>query len=303
MEVEFKPEERCLPEGLLERVLAALGFSRRPEPTIEALRGLYGAWCQNVPFDNIRKLIYLRAGHGGPLPGSTATDFLEAWLRFGTGGTCWAGAGAFQSLLAALGFDAVRGIGTMLVAPDLPPNHGTVVVNLGAERYLVDCSILHGEPLPLRATSETRIAHPAWGVQCSFREAHWHVRWRPLNRLDGFECRLERFGASNDEFQAFHERTRGWGPFNYQLTARINRGDRAVGVAFGTAVSLEATGLAIQRPLSSIERKRVLIEEIGISQELVRILPEDVPTPPPPGSRTAAASGGQPPLGRPIAEV
>src|SRR5215471_19283295 len=176
--------EPLLAEELLERVLVGLGFNKRPELTLDGLRILYGSWCQKVPFDNVRKLIHVRAVHSGPLPGTTAADFLKGWLRFGAGGTCWAGNGAFHALLVTLGFDALRGVGTMLVAPDLPPNHGTVVVNFVADQYLVDCSILHGEPLLLRKDSESSIAHPAWGVRCAIRDQKWHIRWRPLHRLD-----------------------------------------------------------------------------------------------------------------------
>jgi N-hydroxyarylamine O-acetyltransferase len=280
-------EKTLLNEELTERVLAGLGLNTRPEPTFEGLRNLYGAWCQKVPFDNVRKLIHVRAVNSGPLPGSTAADFLKGWLRFGAGGTCWAGAGAFHALLVTLGFDVLRGVGTMLVAPDLPPNHGTVVVNFGAEQYVVDCSILHGEPLALRKDSETSIAHPAWGVQCSTRDQRWHIQWRPLHRLDGFECRLETFGASNDEFSESYDRTRGWSPFNYEVTARTNRGERVIGMSFGSEISIERDGSVTQRLISDAERKRVLIEEIGISEELVRHLPNDIPTPPPPGSRKA----------------
>jgi N-hydroxyarylamine O-acetyltransferase len=279
-------ETRSLSEALLERVLLGMGFSRRPEPTLEGLRLLYGAWCQKVPFDNVRNLLHVRAADPGPLPGNTAADFLEGWLRFGCGGTCWAGAGALHAVLAELGFEARRGIGTMLVAPDLPPNHATVGVNFDDQVYLVDYGILHGEPLLLRPDAETRILHPAWGLRCSRRDGRWHIQWRPLHRLDGFECRLERFGASGEEFQRFHAQTRGWSPFNYQVYARINRGQGVVGVAFGQRVCIESNGRAITRPVSAAERKQVLPEMIGISEELLRHLPEDIPTPPPPSSRT-----------------
>jgi N-hydroxyarylamine O-acetyltransferase len=280
-------EKALLTEELLERVLVGLEFNERPEPTLEGLRNLYGTWCRKVPFDNVRKLIHVRANNSGPLPGSTPADFLEGWLRFGTGGTCWAGAGAFHAVLVTLGFEAVRGVGTMLAAPDLPPNHGTVAVNFGADQYLVDCSILHSEPLPLRKDSETCIAHPAWGIRCSTRDQRWHIRWRPLHKLDGFECRIECLGARSEEFDDFHSHTRGWSPFNYEVTARTNRGDRVIGLAFGKEISIENDGCVTQRLISDTERKRVLIEELGINEELVRHLPKDVPTPPPPGSRKA----------------
>lgn len=279
-----------LPDELIERVLAKLGLGAAPEPTPEGLRALYAAWCQRVPFDNVRKIIHVRGGGRGALPGSTAVDFFEAWLRHGTGGTCWAGAGASATLLCALGFEAVRGIGTMLAAPDLPPNHGTVRVTFDRARFLVDGSILHGEPLPLDDSSAAHIAHPAWGVRSTLRDGRLHISWRPLHKLDGFECRIDVFGTDGAEFRRRYDETRGWSPFNYEVSARLNRGDRVAGLAFGQAASLEADGTVQQRPVSQEERARVLIEEIGLSEEIVSQLPPDVPTPPPPGSRTAQAA-------------
>ena len=286
MTAKDRTDAPLLAQELVERVLGRLGLTRPVNPTLEGLGVVYSAWCQKVPFDNVRKLIHLRADHGSPLPGTSASDFLESWLRFGAGGTCWAGAGALQSLLASLGFKAERGIGTMLAAPDLPPNHGTVVVRFGSEQYLVDASLLHGQPLLLRADAPTEVAHGAWGVRCSMREGRWHIWCRPLHKPDGFECRLERFGAPGQEFHDLYQKTRGWSPFNFQVYARANRGERVVGVGFGQAVHFEPDGRVEQQAASHAQRQRVLIEEVGLSEELVRHLPEDVATPPPPGSRT-----------------
>lgn len=280
--------DATLTAELLEQVLLRLGFSKCPEATPEALCDLYAAWCQRVPFDNVRKLIYVRNENSGPLPGSTAADFFEAWLKHGTGGTCWAGAGACQALLSALGFDAQRGVGTMLVTSDVPPNHGTVTVLFGDERYLVDCSVLHGEPLLLDATTETQVEHPAWGVTCATRDGRWHVKWRPLHKVDGFECRLERFGVGRHEFENNYDNTRPWSPFNYELSARLNKVDKVVGAGFGQIVSLLSDGSITSLSATREERVRLLIEEMGMSDEIVRQLPEDVKTPPPPWSKTAA---------------
>jgi arylamine N-acetyltransferase len=158
------------------------------------------------------------------LPGSGAEDFFESWLKFGTGGTCWSGAGACHALLTSLGFDAGRGVGTMLIVPSLPPNHGTVVVAFARELYLVDCSMLHGEPLQL--TENSAVTHRAWGVGCSRRDDRWHISWRPLNKVEGLVCRLESVAASAEDFAAWYETTRSLSPFNYELCARINRGTR-----------------------------------------------------------------------------
>lgn len=143
-------------------MLTRLSFSQRPDPTPGAWRALYGAWCLRVPFDNVQKLVHLQNDTPAPLLGTEAEDFLEAWLQHGTGGTCWAGSTALLDRLTALGFEAERGIATMLVAPGLPPNHGTVRVQIANQHYLVDSSILFGEPLLLNEAGETRIPHPAW---------------------------------------------------------------------------------------------------------------------------------------------
>jgi len=272
---------------LLEQVLARLGFQEIPATSAGDLAELYAVWCQKVPFDNVRKLIHLHAGNSGALPGSDAEDFFEAWLSHGTGGTCWAGAGALHALLASLGYDCQRGIATMLVAPELPPNHATVRVTVGGSVYLMDSSLLCGEPLPLDGKNETIISHPAWGLRCAQRDGRWHIAWRPLHKTDGFECRIEDFTAGEQDFLTYHEATRGWSPFNYELTARLNRGDEVIGASFGQAVTLGSDGSVNRVPVSTAERNRLLIEGIGLSEEIVSQLPADRATPPPPGSRTA----------------
>ncbi|MDR3418382.1 MAG: arylamine N-acetyltransferase [Nevskia sp.] len=267
--------------GLLEQVLARLGLSDRPEPTLDGLRTLYAAWSRKVPFDNVRKLIHLHSRAPGPLPGDSPAQFLADWLAYGTGGTCWAGNGALQAVLTALGFDASRGIATMLVAPRALPNHGTVVVACEGTRHVVDASILHGAPLPLDASAPTDVAHPAWGVQCRRRDGTWHIHWRPLHKPDGLECRLEQLQATPESFCERHEATRGWSPFNYELYARSNRGDAVVGVARGQRVVFDGACVH-QTALGADERQRVLIDELGMREEIVQRLPPDTPTPPPP---------------------
>jgi N-hydroxyarylamine O-acetyltransferase len=282
-----------LSDAMVDRVLAKLELTGRPEPTLAGLSAVYSAWCRHVPFDNIRKLIHLRRRDAGVLPGDNAVDFLDAWLRFGAGGTCWAGNGALSALLATLGFDARRGVGTMLVAPNLPPNHGTTTVLLDARRYLVDASILHHEPLlldalpplpepPPAAGRPAAAHHPAWSAAGHWRDGHWHIRWRPLHKLDGLDCRIDRFDVEADTFRQFHEQSRAWGPFNYELYVRTNREAAVIGAAFGRRVEIDASGAAVQRPLQTSERIRFLVEEVGIDEELAAMVPLDLPTPPPP---------------------
>lgn len=254
-----------------------------PPPTLEGLFALYGAWCRKVPFDNVRKLIHVRRGDPGRLPGDTPEDFFADWLAHGCGGTCWSANGALHALLQALGFTAERAVATMLVAPDIPPNHGSVLVTTGGDRWIVDASILHGEPLAMRPGQASSIDHPGWGVNGSWVDGQFRVRWR--NFLTGGEpmdCGFNHFGASAEEFSQRHETTRPWSPFNYGVSLNLIRGDGRIGVAMGSLYSLDETGAVTQRQAAHDERKRFLVEDVGMSEELIDQLPDDIPMEPPP---------------------
>lgn len=269
-------------DKLLKQVLARLDIDYLPNPDLHGLKLIYSAWCRKVPFDNVRKLIHLRAQNPSPLPGHEPQDFFSGWLRYGTGGTCWAGSGAFHLLLSFLGFKVFRGVATMLIAPDLPPNHGTVMVDIGGIYYLVDTSMLHGSPMEMKTGELSRIEHPAWGVSAEYTDFQYHIRWRPLHMLNGCDCRIDKLGGALQTFRDFNEETRRWGPFNYSLYARINRGDSVVGVAYGQRVTIDSTGAISTRRIDAAGRRRFLTRVLGIEESLVRLLPPDESTPPPP---------------------
>ncbi len=52
----------------------------------------------------------------------------------------------------------------MLITPNLPPNHGTVIVSIDDRFALVDTSVLHGIPLCIDIERTERIEHSAWGI-------------------------------------------------------------------------------------------------------------------------------------------
>ncbi|MDH3686319.1 MAG: arylamine N-acetyltransferase [Myxococcales bacterium] len=271
---------------LVERVLGRLGFGARPSVDRDGLERIYAAWCRSVPFDNVQKRIALVEGREGPLPGDDPADFFETWLDAGTGGTCWSGNGALCELLLALGFEAQRGIATMLVAPGVPPNHGTVCVDLDAERLLVDASMLFVEPLLLEPGAVTRAGADAWGAEARQEEGATLIRFHPL-QSGPLDCRIESFGAEASEFSRCHEKTRSWSPFNFQLSARIQREDGPIGVAFGEVAGISSAEGRWQRPFEPGERKRFLVETLGIRESTAERLPPDEAMPPPPGAPTA----------------
>lgn len=268
---------------LVERVLSRLGFEAAPEPDLHGLSELYAAWCQRVPFDNLSKLVHLAAVERGeraprePLPGHTPEAFFRDWLRYGCGGTCWAAAGALHGLLVSIGFESRRGVATMLVGPEQPPNHGTVAVGFGREQYLVDPTMLFQSPLLLDAAVPTEVDDPAWGVSCEREGEHFVVRFRPLHSEQPVGCRIEGWGLTQEAFGKRHEATRTWGPFNFSASLRVNRGPRVVGLGMGERVVIDEGGRRSVLSSTRESRHRFLVEEAGIAEALVSQLPDDRP--------------------------
>lgn len=277
---------------LVERVLERLGFASRPETNLRGLTDLYGAWCQRVPSDNVQKLIHLRSHAPGPLPGDDAGAVLEAWLEHGTGSTCWGASSAMHELLEALGFRAHRVLSTIVFTPDLAPNHGTTIAEVDDEFFLVDTSLLHGEPLLLSQERETAIEHAAWALPARFEEGQFWFDVSPLLTTGSLPTRMDLIGASEEQVRERNEATRDWGPFNYALSVRTNRGAGVIGTAWMKRIEIDAEGERTEHAFDRSERARWLIEEIGLSEEIVETLPADLPTPSPPGVATDAQDRG-----------
>jgi N-hydroxyarylamine O-acetyltransferase len=260
-------------------VLERLGVAA-PSRDLAGLRAVYATWCRSVSFDNVLKMIHVAEERPGPLPGSTAESFFEAWLACGAGGTCWAGNGALQGLLEALGFDVQRAIATMMPSHSPAPNHGSVVVTLEGERWIADASILTGEPIRIPAPGEPAGTGALPGLQ--WLDGKPAVIWRTLRVPDGFPCRIERIGADNAEWDAFHRESGVWSPFNFELSARVMRGASTIGVSPGQRFAIEADGSISASLQDHAARQRFLVEELGISEDVARRLPDDRPVPPRP---------------------
>lgn len=274
-----------IPPAYVEKILEQMGLGEKPDPDLAGLGELYSAWCHHIPFDNCRKLIACRNRTPGPLPGDDSLDFFEMWLKHGVGGTCWASHGAWSDLLTALGFDAHRAVATMMVVPNLPPNHGTVIVNIGSSVYCVDVGIKFVEPLAIIPGRDVTIEHPAWGVRGHWVDDKYAIRWRALHLADPFDCHIDEWPVDAPRFAKQHEATREWSPFNYQLNFNLVKNGGRIGVGMGDAVQIAPDGAITRTPLE--DRKGYLIDQLGVSEELARQIPPDVPTPPPPGSSAA----------------
>lgn len=265
-----------------ERVLERLGLPRAPEPDLAGLDALYSAYCRRVPFDNVQKRVFLSRGGVGPMPGSVAEEFWTAWLTHGTGGTCWAGSGALGAMLASCGFTVYRTFATMAPGPhSKEPTHGTLVVDLDGERFLVDHSTTNGVALPLDGRARDGALGGARIVRSESGDTL--LLWRPLHAPAEMPCRVDVIGVSDDAFRERHEATRGWGLFNPALYLRVARPEGIVGIFMGRRIVLRFDGTMTARQLDAEGRVRALVEDAGISEEMARSVPVDEPLPPPPG--------------------
>lgn len=261
---------------LVEQILLKLGFSKPPTVDIAGLDRLYAAWCHTVPFDNIRKRIHLAKNNPLPLPGHDDTEFFHGWLRFGVGGTCWAGNAALYTLLKSLGFSAELGTATMLPDSKQTPDHGSVAVRCEGKHFLVDASMLHNTPLLLSPNEPSSIDHPAWGLACTPLHRHWSIQWRPLHMIDGCSCTITKFPVTRGSFRQFNEVSRQRSPFNAALYVRINSGQSVIGISGGMSVNFIPSGTVVTTALSHESRRKLLIENMGISEEIIKRIPPDL---------------------------
>jgi len=254
-----------LPDRLRERVLERLGFSSAPSPDLEGLQAIYRSWCTSVPFDNVRKLIALRAGRVLPLPGGYATQFFEDWLDSGAGGTCWPTSNALFELVRSLGFEARRIAGCMR---DLGVvNHGSVRVTAGGRDWLIDSSLLSNTPLPLDRDVFVH-SDPAVAIEVEFDQST-HVVWSqspPL--LSHLPCRILPDPVSHSYYLERYEASRTLSPFNQCLYARRNRPGEMVLLLGNTRFSKTDQGVR-SRALSPEESCDALCRDIGLSERLV----------------------------------
>lgn len=270
-----------LPRPLVAHVLGRLGLPAAPAVTRAGLDAVYAAWCANVPWDNVQKRIAVVSGRR-PLGGAEPVEFFHAFLRHGTGGTCWPSSGALHALLVSLGFDARRLIGTMDPTrwPD-EVNHASTVVSVDGEELLVDSSMLLGRPLPLRRDAPTALDDPLHPARAHPRDGLWTIRWRLQGRDKEVDCVLLRDDVSAEEYAERYELSRGTG-FSYFVSLVRNVPDGIL--------SLNGSKRTFRHPDGRIEesyvddRGRVLTLEAGLSAEIVAAIPPDEPDPrrPPP---------------------
>jgi N-hydroxyarylamine O-acetyltransferase len=261
---------------LVDRVLRRFGITGRPRATRDGLAALYAAWCATVPWDNVQKRITVVSGRR-PLAGADPAEFFENLLRDGTGGTCWPSSGALHALLASLGFEARRLVGTMDPTrwPD-EVNHASVIVAVEGAELLVDSSMLLRRPLPLRRDAPTELADPLHPARAVPRDGLWTIRWRVQGRDREIDCVLLRDDVSDAEYLERYEQSRETG-FSHFLTFVRDLPHGVLTLNGNKRTFRDRSGTLTEGYVD--DRARVLIDEGGLSPEVVAALPPDDPDP------------------------
>jgi len=261
----------ALSPATVEAVLGRLGFSSRPSNDLDGLAALYRAWCRSVPFDNVRKVIALRTGAPGNLPGMDPEDFVTTWLAHGCGGTCWPSATALDALARATGFDARLVAASMMDTGT--PSHGTTIVAVDAGEWLIDSSMLTEVPLRLDRAAPTHTEHPVLAASAAPVPQGWLFGFSLATSAETMPCRTMSPDRIEPSFAIERfERSREMSPFNDQPVVRRNL-DADLALWYGGGRRYERTLSGVREtPLAGADLAAALVAEIGMSEEIVERL-------------------------------
>ena len=252
--------------SLVSRMFTKLGFAAPPKPDLAGLEALYTAWCDHVPFDNVRKRISMARSTTEPLPGGLPDDFLSAYLEHGTGGTCWPTSNGLFALVDACGFDARRISSSMFDRND--HNHGSILVRLDGKDWMVDSSMECGFPIPLVPGVACKLGDAVHPVRVEPHEKGTIVHWGMNQSTDTLPCRLMQDPVDEAFYLERYEKSRTNSVFNTALYARRNLPGLLLGFYGRKRVEKTATGV-MTFELSPEEVRHCLVTEMGYSEAIV----------------------------------
>ena len=272
--------EPSLSPFLVERILAKLGLKNNPTLDLVGLNALYSAICGSIPFDNVQKRIWFAGDRKKPPTGGEPTELFENWVRHGTGGTCWPANGGMYALARALGFRARRIAGSVIV-PNYPAgaNHGSVLVKLDGVEYIFDHFLGCFKVLPLTSDRHTSTGTGIHDVQVAPLEGGafellFQIGWAP-GPLP-FRTEPEHDPVDHAFFLARYENANRVGFFNDTLLIRRRFANSIVTIGRRNKIVVSADGSSTKTELTTAQRNDVLVQELGLSPEVVSMIPPDV---------------------------
>ena len=260
-----------LAEDVYEQFLERIGYSTRPEPTLEILNAIYKSWCRDIGYDNVLKRIYFAENHEGPFPVMNPNDFLKTWMKHGTSGSCWPSGEALYSVLSLTGFKVERVAGQMLECNDpMDPNHGAMIVNVDGKYYHTDPGIVSEDVLQLIDGKATQTDNKAFGV---WSKGDGHVWWRPGHSRTPIEIETKYRNLTYDYFATRYEKTKEFSLFNSSLYIRRNQNNGILTYGRGNIIRVNSEGEFSATPIEQADLATFLIENMGLSEEIVARVP------------------------------
>ena len=269
--------------SLLENVLSKLALPSKPPLDLAGLNQTYAAYSGKIPNDNVHKRIWLAGNRATPVTGGDPTEFFENWLAHETGGTCFPANGALCALLTAIGFDARRILGSvMMEGVEHDGNHGSVLVRLDEVDYLVDAQLAAFSVLPLIKGRPASTGDGIHDIRAVPLEEGFDVQWYPsANRQTPMVMRpdLKRGpvdqGVFITQYALSASRDRRRSPFNEALFIGRHFPHRLLTVSRNTRTEVSTDNMVARREITIAERAQILVDEFGISAEIVEAIPPD----------------------------
>ncbi|MDC0033325.1 arylamine N-acetyltransferase [Alphaproteobacteria bacterium] len=275
--------EPKLSSEILTHILIKLDLAEKPECNLVGLNRVYAAYCGHVPRDNIQKRIWLTGKQNTPVTGGDPIEFFENWLAHGTGGTCFPASGGLHTLLCALGFDAKRVTGCVIRdGIEYDANHSSVMARVDGADFLVDPQQASFTALPIipgktssagNGIHSTRTVPVPGGFELqsfpgSNRQEPLRIRFYLENCFVSHAFFLENYALSA-------VRELGRSPFNDTLIVSRRFPGSLVIVGRGNRIEVSADNTVTKVEINIDERNKILIKELGISEEITKAIPPD----------------------------
>ena len=275
--------EPVLPQALFERVVAKLGLPPEPGLDLAGLGRVYAAYSGQIANDNVQKRIWLAGDRARPPTGGDPTEFFSNWLDHGTGGTCFAANGGLCALLGAMGFDAQRFSGGVLMEGlEHDGNHGSVVARIESVDYLVDAQLASFVPLPLIPGQFASTGQGIHDISAAPNANGFDISWYPgANRERPMVMRLDLASGpvSHAYFLAQYalsaSRQRRRSPFNEALFVGRHFPGSTMIVSRNARIVVSADNSVSKKEISPKERIQILIEDFELSRQVVNAIPPD----------------------------
>ena len=130
---------------MTENILHHLKVKRSP-PTLEYLRELMTAYCSNVPWESVSKIVKQKTCNNITNCLRLENEFWADAIQYGTGGTCYESNWAFFCCLQNLGFEGYLTINKIV---DKSSVHSAIVIVINDKKYIVDIGYPTYAPIPV----------------------------------------------------------------------------------------------------------------------------------------------------------